>query len=69
MKLRLCLVRHGETAWNAEGRVQGHIDISLSAKGLAQALAIANGLEDETFDALYSSDMQRAMQTASPTAS
>ena len=37
---RLCLVRHGETAWNAEGRVQGQLDIPLSATGLAQAAAV-----------------------------
>ena len=40
--LRLCLVRHGETSWNAEHRLQGHTDIPLNATGRAQAEATAN---------------------------
>ncbi|MCX7180960.1 MAG: histidine phosphatase family protein [Proteobacteria bacterium] len=63
------MVRHGETAWNLEGRVQGHADIPLNPKGCAQALAIARGLENESFAAIYSSDLQRALQTAEPIAS
>lgn len=69
MKTRLCLVRHGETDWNAERRVQGQIDIPLNAKGWTQAAALAQGLADESFGALYSSDLQRAWQTAEPIAS
>lgn len=65
---RLCLVRHGETAWNAEGRVQGQLDIPLSETGLAQARALAAVLRKERFDALYSSDLLRVQQTARPTA-
>ncbi len=65
---RLCLVRHGETAWNAEHRVQGQLDVPLNAVGLAQALASAKMLVRERFDAIYSSDLSRARQTAEPTA-
>lgn len=65
---RLCVVRHGETAWNAERRVQGQIDEPLSAIGHAQARAVANALADESFAAIYSSDLARARQTAEATA-
>ena len=65
---RLCLVRHGETAWNAEGRVQGQLDIPLSEVGLGQARAVARVLSGEKFDALYSSDLVRVRQTAQPLA-
>jgi len=65
---RLCLVRHGETAWNAEGRVQGQVDVPLSAVGLAQARAVAAALAGERFDAIYSSDLTRVRQTAEPAA-
>lgn len=65
---RLCFVRHGETDWNAGKRIQGQIDIPLSAQGHAQARATANALVDEGFAAIYSSDLQRARQTAEATA-
>jgi len=65
---RLCLVRHGETAWNAEHRVQGQLDVPLNAIGQAQALAAARVLAEERFDAIYSSDLSRARQTAEPAA-
>ena len=68
MTTRLCIVRHGETAWNAEHRVQGQFDVPLNATGLAQANAIARALAHEKFDALYSSDLSRAVQTARPAA-
>jgi 2,3-bisphosphoglycerate-dependent phosphoglycerate mutase len=61
---RLVVVRHGETAWNLEARIQGHGDSALTAKGLAQAGAIAGRLAGEPFDALVSSDLGRALQTA-----
>lgn len=61
---RICLVRHGETAWNAERRIQGQLDVPLSAVGHAQARAAANGLAREDFAAIYSSDLSRARQTA-----
>jgi probable phosphoglycerate mutase len=65
---RICLVRHGETEWNAEGRVQGQTDIPLSAVGLAQAQAAAEELCRHDFSAVYSSDLMRVRQTAEPTA-
>lgn len=61
---RLILLRHGETLWNQENRIQGHRDSSLNAKGLIQAEALAERLAGETFDVLYSSDLGRARQTA-----
>ncbi|HEX7248989.1 MAG TPA: histidine phosphatase family protein, partial [Burkholderiales bacterium] len=63
---RLCLVRHGETAWNAEGRVQGQLDIPLSGTGRAQARAVASALAGEAFDAIWSSDLGRVRETAQP---
>lgn len=60
----IVLIRHGETAWNAERRLQGHIDIALNAEGLRQAQALAGALADQRFDAIVSSDLQRAHQTA-----
>jgi len=65
---RLCLIRHGESDWNAQRRVQGQIDIPLNARGRSQAAAVARGLAAERFTALYSSDLQRALQTAEPMA-
>jgi len=61
-------VRHGETAWNAEGRVQGQLDVPLNRIGLGQARAIAYALGKERFDAIYSSDLARVTQTAEPLA-
>jgi len=65
---RICLVRHGETDWNADRRIQGHLDIPLNATGLAQARATAANLADQRFTALYTSDLQRARQTAAEAA-
>ena len=65
-KTRFCLVRHGETDWNAERRLQGHTDIHLNTRGLAQAAQMAKALKSIhfQFDVLYTSDLQRAKQTA-----
>jgi len=60
----LILIRHGETAWNAEKRLQGHLDIPLNEEGLRQAAALGAALADEGLDAIVSSDLQRALQTA-----
>lgn len=63
---RLCLIRHGETTWNAERRLQGHTDIPLNARGEVQARQMARALKDAgiTFDVLYTSDLKRAADTA-----
>ena len=65
---RICFVRHGETDWNVELRMQGQIDIVLNARGQAQATAIGRRFERCRADALYSSDLVRARQTAQPVA-
>jgi len=60
----LLLVRHGETDWNAEGRLQGHTDRPLSNFGREQACRLADELEREDLDAIYASDLARARETA-----
>jgi probable phosphoglycerate mutase len=64
MSTRFCLIRHGETDWNAEKRIQGQIDIDLNATGEAQARAVRPGLAGQRFNAIYSSDLARAWRTA-----
>jgi alpha-ribazole phosphatase len=61
---RLLLVRHGETAWNAAGRLQGHTDVPLSPHGRQQAATLARLLAAESVQAVYASDLQRAWETA-----
>ena len=65
---RICMVRHGETAWNAEGRVQGQLDIPLNDVGRAQARATSEALAGQDFTAIYCSDLIRVRQTAEPAA-
>ena len=62
------LIRHGETAWNAERRLQGHIDIELNDNGMRQAELLARTLRGEPLDAIFASDLMRARQTAAPLA-
>lgn len=61
---RWLLIRHGETEWNAEGRLQGHADVSLSKKGREQARMLGRRLAGAPIDVAYSSDLSRASETA-----
>jgi probable phosphoglycerate mutase len=60
----ILLIRHGETAWNAERRLQGHLDIPLNGEGERQAALLAEALAGEPLDVLVASDLARARQTA-----
>ncbi|MYN07328.1 histidine phosphatase family protein [Pseudoduganella aquatica] len=64
MTTSILLIRHGETAWNAVRRLQGHIDIPLNPEGRRQADALARALAAEPLHAIIASDLQRALQTA-----
>ena len=61
---RVLAIRHGETAWNRDARIQGQIDIPLNDAGLAQARSLAQALAEDALAAVYSSDLLRAHQTA-----
>jgi alpha-ribazole phosphatase len=65
---QLILIRHGETEWNRDRRIQGHTDIALSACGHEQARQLGIRLAREPIRAIYSSDLARARQTAEPLA-
>jgi probable phosphoglycerate mutase len=60
----ILLIRHGETDWNAEKRLQGHLDIPLNEEGQRQAVALGRALLGEQLDAVIASDLLRARQTA-----
>jgi broad specificity phosphatase PhoE len=60
----LILVRHGETDWNAEGRLQGHSDRPLNDYGRRQSAQLAERLADDGISAVYASDLARARETA-----
>jgi len=62
------IIRHGQSQGNAEGRFGGHTDTPLSPRGRRQAEATARALASEKFDAIYSSDLPRAIETATPLA-
>ena len=61
---RIIAIRHGETAWNVDTRIQGHLDIPLNDTGHWQAPQLGRALAHEPVTAIYSSDLQRAMATA-----
>jgi probable phosphoglycerate mutase len=62
----LLLIRHGETAWNAESRIQGQLDVPLSNAGIWQAGRLAQRLASERIEAIFASDLARAWLTAQP---
>jgi probable phosphoglycerate mutase len=63
---RILAIRHGETTWNVDTRLQGHLDIPLNEVGLRQASHLAQALaQRDTIDAIYASDLSRAHATAS----
>ena len=64
MQTTLLLIRHGESTWNREGRVQGWLDPPLSERGVQQAALLAERLRAQPIDALYASPLQRARATA-----
>lgn len=64
--MRLYLVRHGQTAWNADQRAQGHSDIPLDETGMAQAESLRSRFEGRRIELVLSSDLKRAQQTAAP---
>jgi probable phosphoglycerate mutase len=66
LSTHVVIIRHGQSQGNAEGRFGGHTDTPLSPRGRRQAEATARALASEKFDAIYSSDLPRAIETASP---
>jgi probable phosphoglycerate mutase len=63
-RTHVIIVRHGQTEWNIAGIRQGHLDSRLTPRGILQAQALAQRLAREKFNAIYSSDLGRAVQTA-----
>ena len=61
---RIVAIRHGETTWNVDTRIQGHLDIPLNATGRQQAARMARALQGEPIAAVYASDLTRAWETA-----
>jgi probable phosphoglycerate mutase len=61
---QLILIRHGETLWNTERRMQGQLDSPLTERGLWQAQQLGIRLKNQPFTTLYSSDLPRAARTA-----
>jgi len=62
--MQLILIRHGETLWNKEGRIQGTSDIELSTVGIEQARLLALSLKDQPLGAIHASPLKRALKTA-----
>src|SRR5256885_3158142 len=61
---RVLAIRHGETAWNVDGRIQGQLDVPLNDTGRWQVHRLALAVADEGISAIYSSDLLRALETA-----
>ena len=61
---RIIAIRHGETTWNVDTRIQGQLDIPLNANGRWQAERLAEALKGEPIQAIYTSDLARAWETA-----
>jgi probable phosphoglycerate mutase len=61
---RIIAIRHGETAWNVDTRIQGQLDVELNETGRWQARQAAQALRDEPLNAIYASDLSRAFFTA-----
>lgn len=61
---RVLAIRHGETAWNVDGRIQGQLDVELNDTGRQQVQRLALALAHEGIDAICSSDLLRALETA-----
>jgi probable phosphoglycerate mutase len=61
---RVLAIRHGETAWNVDTRIQGQLDVPLNATGRWQAARLGKAVADEAIAAVYSSDLARARETA-----
>jgi probable phosphoglycerate mutase len=64
MATTIVLARHGETDWNRDGRIQGHLDPPLNERGRTQSRELADRLAAEELDAVYASDLRRAVETA-----
>lgn len=62
--MKLYLIRHGQTGWNIEGKIQGRTDIPLNEKGIRQAELLAEAMRDRPVTALFSSPLKRAFETA-----
>lgn len=62
--VHVCVIRHGQTAWNVDARFQGWTDVPLDEVGRAQAEALRGGMADRSFDTVWSSDLRRAVETA-----
>lgn len=61
---QLCIARHGETDWNAQGVLQGWIDVEINQRGRAQAFELAEQMNGWGFSAVYSSPLARSLETA-----